>query len=90
MLLKIAKQPAQLKILKEVLVLARQEKGLTQEELAQIICLKKWHIREMEESDTFRTFYSMQIKVHAARKIGFYLELKENQFLEFSEEIVQG
>lgn len=90
MLLKIAKQPAQLKILKEVLVLARQEKGLTQEELAQIICLKKWHIREMEESDTFRTFYSMQIKVYAARKIGFYLELKENQFLEFSEEIVQG
>jgi hypothetical protein len=44
----------------------------------------------MEEAETFRTFYSMQIKVHAARKIGFYLELKENQFLEFSEEIVEG
>jgi hypothetical protein len=44
----------------------------------------------MEEAETFRTFYSMQIKVYAARKIGFYLELKENQFLEFSEEIVEG
>jgi cytoskeletal protein RodZ len=88
--LKTIKKSTQPKILKEVLALARQEKGLTQEELAQIVCLKKWHIREMEEADTFQTFYSMQIKVHAARKIGFYLELKENQFLEFSEEIVQG
>ena len=84
MFLKAAKQPAQARILKEVLALAREEKGLTQEELAQVVCLKKWHIKEMEESDTYRTFYSMQIKVSAAKKIGSYLELKENQFLEFS------
>ena len=84
MFLKAAKQPAQARILKEVLALAREEKGLTQEELAQVVCLKKWHIKEIEESDTYRTFYSMQIKVSAAKKIGSYLELKENQFLEFS------
>jgi ribosome-binding protein aMBF1 (putative translation factor) len=84
MFLKAAKQPAQARILKEVLALAREEKGLTQEELAQVVCLKKWHIKEMEESDTYRTFYSMQIKVNAAKKIGGYLKLKENQFLEFS------
>jgi len=90
MLLKTAKQPAQARILKEVLALAREEKGLTQEELAQVVCLKKWHIKEMEESDTYRTFYSMQIKVSAAKKIGSYLELKENQFLDSSEETKQG
>jgi ribosome-binding protein aMBF1 (putative translation factor) len=84
MFLKAAKQPAQARILKEVLALAREEKGLTQEELAQVVCLKKWHIKEIEESDTYRTFYSMQIKVNAAKKIGGYLKLKENQFLEFS------
>ena len=84
MFLKAARQPAQARILKEVLALAREEKGLTQEELAQVVCLKKWHIKEMEESDTYRTFYSMQIKVNAAKKIGGYLKLKENQFLEFS------
>ena len=86
MLLKTAKQPAQERILREVLALAREEKGLTQEELAQVVCLKKWHIKEMEESDTYHTFYSMQIKVAAAKKIGGYLELKENQFLDSSEE----
>ncbi len=87
MIIKNLKQSAQPRILKEVLALAREEKGLTQAELAQIVCLKKWHIKEMEESDSFRTFYSMQIKVHAAKKIGNYLELKENQFLDFAEEI---
>ena len=90
MLLKATRKPTQARILKEVLALAREEKGLTQEELAQVVCLKKCHIKEMEESDTYRTFYSMQIKVSAAKKIGSYLELKENQFLDSSEETKQG
>ena len=36
----------------------------------------------MEEAGTFMTFYSMAIKVHAAKRIGTYLDLKESQYLE--------
>lgn len=69
-------------ILRVVLKKAREEKGLTQEELADIVCLRKWHIHEMEETETFITFYSMTIKVHAAKRIGAHLGLKESEFLE--------
>jgi len=79
---KQSKAPPCPTILKSVLKSAREEKGLSQEELAQIVCLKKWHIKEMEEADTFMTFYSMAIKVHAAKRIGTYLGLKESQYLE--------
>jgi ribosome-binding protein aMBF1 (putative translation factor) len=40
-------------ILKSVLKAAREKKGLTAEELADIFCLKEWHITEIEEADTF-------------------------------------
>jgi len=79
---KQSKAPPCPTILKSVLKSAREEKGLSQEELAQIVCLKKWHIKEMEEADTFMTFYSMTIKVHAAKRIGTYLGLQESQYLE--------
>jgi ribosome-binding protein aMBF1 (putative translation factor) len=76
------KPQKELKILKESIAQARQEKGLTQEELANAVCLSKWQIKEMEESDLYLIFYSMQIKIHAARRIGKYLGLKESEYLE--------
>lgn len=71
----------ELKILKEALVRARQEKGLTHDGLAKAVCLNKWQIKEMEESDSYLYFYSMQIKIHAARRIGNYLGLIESDYL---------
>ena len=68
-------------ILKSVLKDAREKKGLTAEELADIFCLKEWHITEIEEADTFFTFYSMAIKVKATKRIGTYLGLKESEYL---------
>ena len=68
-------------ILKSVLKAAREKKGLTAEELADIFCLKEWHITEIEEADTFFTFYSMAIKVKATKRIGVYLGLKESEYL---------
>ena len=68
-------------ILKSVLKAAREKKGLTAEELADIFCLKEWHIREIEEADTFFAFYSMAIKVKAIKRIGAYLGLKESDYL---------
>ena len=68
--------------MKEVIVQARKEKGLTQEELANAVCLSKWQIKEIEESDSFLIFYSMQIKIHAAKRIGLYLGLKEEEYLQ--------
>ena len=68
-------------ILKSVLKAAREKKGLTAEELADIFCLKEWHIREIEEAETFFTFYSMAIKVKAIKRIGAYLGLKESDYL---------
>jgi hypothetical protein len=79
------KSSKKLIILKEALMQARQAKGLTQEELAKVVCLSKWQIKEMEESDSFLIFYSMQIKVHAARRIGSYLGLKEVEYLQENE-----
>jgi ribosome-binding protein aMBF1 (putative translation factor) len=74
-------------ILKEVLKVAREERGLGYEELAKAVCLKKWHIREIEEAESFSTFYTMNIKIQAAKKIGNYLGLSEDQFLSSSESI---
>ena len=68
-------------ILKSVLKAAREKKGLTAEEFADIFCLKEWHITEIEEADTFFTFYSMAIKAKATKRIGAYLGLKESEYL---------
>ena len=46
-----------------------------------IFCLKEWHITEIEEADTFFTFYSMAIKAKATKRIGAYLGLKESEYL---------
>ena len=73
------------RILGEVLSAARQEQGLSHIELANIVCLSKWHIKELEEADTFLTFYSMAIKIQAAKRVGQYLGLSEDQYLKYSE-----
>ena len=75
------------RILKDVLKTAREERGLTHEELAELVCLRKWHIKELEEAETFLTFYTMAIKIRAAKRIGSYLGLSEDQFLSANEEI---
>ena len=74
-------------ILKDVLKAAREERGLSHEELAEIACLRKWQIKELEEAETFLTFYTMTIKIHAAKRIGKYLGLSEDQFLSKNEEM---
>jgi ribosome-binding protein aMBF1 (putative translation factor) len=70
------------RILGGVLRTAREERGLSHEELAEVVCLRKWHIKELEESDTFFTFYTMVIKIHAAKRVGKYLNLEESDYLE--------
>jgi len=68
-------------ILKTVLKTAREEKELTVEELAEIVCLRDWNVKEIEEEDTCLTFYSMAIKVNASKRIGAYLGLEESEYL---------
>jgi ribosome-binding protein aMBF1 (putative translation factor) len=68
-------------ILKDVLKSAREKQGLCHEELATAVCLKKWHIKEMEETENVRAFYSASIKLQAAKRIGAYLGLKESEYL---------
>jgi len=75
------------RILKEVLKAARKQRGLSHEELAEAVCLKKWHIKELEEAETFLTFYTMSIKLQAAKRVGQYLGLSEHQFLSADEEV---
>jgi len=69
------------RILREVLSAAREERGLSHEVLAKVVCLSKWHIKEIEEADTFLTFYSMAIKIQAAKRVGQHLGLSEDQYL---------
>jgi len=73
------------RILREALSAARKERGLSLEVLAKVVCLSKWHIKELEESDTFLTFYSMAIKIQAAKRVGHYLGLSEDQYIKYTE-----
>jgi len=73
------------RILREVLSAARKEQDLSPEALAKVVCLSKWHIKEIEEADTFLTFYSMAIKIQAAKRVGHYLGLSEDQYLKYTE-----
>ena len=70
------------RIIGEVLRAAREKQGLSYEELGEAVCLRKWHIKELEEADTFLTFYTMAIKIHAAKRVGKYLHLEESDYLE--------
>jgi ribosome-binding protein aMBF1 (putative translation factor) len=64
-----------------VLRSAREARGLSHEELGEAVCLRKWHIKELEEADTFYTFYTLAIKIHAAKRVGKYLHLEESEYL---------
>jgi ribosome-binding protein aMBF1 (putative translation factor) len=76
------KSPQATVILRDALKLAREEKGMSQEELANAARLKRWHIRELEDAETFfNCFYSMEIKLQSAIKVGAYLGLAKEQFL---------
>ena len=75
------KKIADQRILGEALSSARKEQGFSHEALAKVVCLSKWHIKELEEADTFLTFYSMAIKIQAAKRVGQYLGLSEDQYL---------
>ena len=70
------------RIIGEVLRTAREKQGLSYEELGEAVGLRKWHIKELEEADTFLTFYTMAIKIHAAKRVGKYLHLEESDYLE--------
>ena len=73
------------RILREVLSAAREERGMSHEALAEVVCLRKWHIKELEEADTFLTFYTMAIKIQAAKRVGQHLGLSEDQYLKSTE-----
>ena len=70
-----------LKINGDILKSARKNKGLDQEALADAVCLKSWHITQLEDSDEYFYFYSAQLKINAAKKIGRYLESEESSYL---------
>ena len=70
-----------LKIHGDILKSARKNKGLDQVALADAVCLKSWHISQMEDSEEYFYFYSAQLKINAAKKIGRYLELEESSYL---------
>ena len=79
------KKKSDQRILGEVLSVARKEQDLSPEALAKIVCLSKWHIKELEEADTFLTFYSMAIKIQAAKRVGQHLGLSQDQYLKYTE-----
>jgi hypothetical protein len=78
---KPSEKQAVLKIRGDVLRNAREFIGLDREELAELVCLKSWHITQMEDSEEYFYFYSAQLKINAAKRIGKYLELEESSYL---------
>ena len=70
-----------LRIRGDVLRIARENCGLDQEALANAVCLKSWHINQMEDAEGHYYFYSMALKIRAAKKIGKYLGLEESSYL---------
>ena len=78
---KLIEKQADLKIRGDVLRNARENIGLDREELAEVVCLKYWHITQMEDTEDHYFFYSPQLKIKAAKKIGKYLALEESSYL---------
>ena len=70
-----------LKIRGDVLRSTRENIGLDREGLAEVVCLKPWHITQMEDTVEHYFFYSPQLKIKAAKKIGEYLALEESSYL---------
>ena len=77
----LIKNKMDLRIRGDILKIARENCGLDQEALANAVCLKPWHINQMEETESHYYFYSMALKIRAAKKIGKYLGLEESSYL---------
>ena len=73
------------RIVKDKIKAAREHSRVQVEHLAHAVCLSSKNILEIEESDTFDSFYSYPIKVTAAKRVGRYLGLNESEFLEVIE-----
>jgi DNA-binding XRE family transcriptional regulator len=71
-----------IRIVKDKIKAAREHSRVRVEHLAHAVCLSSKNILEIEESDTFESFYSYPIKVTAAKRVGRYLGLEESEFLE--------
>ena len=69
------------KIRGDVLKQAREDKGIDAKDVALAVCLDKRHIVQIELGDDHYYFYSLKIKVQAAKRIGKYLELEESDYL---------
>jgi ribosome-binding protein aMBF1 (putative translation factor) len=78
---KFIEKQIDLKIRGDILKNARENMGLDRDELAEVVCLKPWHITQMEDTEEYYFFYSPQLKINAAKKIGKYLELEESSYL---------
>lgn len=78
---KLIGKQVDLQIRGDILRNARENMGLDRDELAEVVCLKSWHITQMEDTDEHYFFYSPQLKINAAKKIGRYLELEESSYL---------
>ena len=80
MFIKIQAKPKK-RILGDVLRHAREELGLEREELANAMCFRHWQIQEIEEAETWRYFYTMEIKIQSSIKVGNFLGLSQDQYL---------
>ena len=60
---------------------ARTEKNLTEAELAKECILVARHIVQLENGES-SNFFSAHHKVQVAKKVGRYLGLKENEYLD--------
>ena len=60
---------------------ARTEKNLTEAELAKECILVAKHIVQLENGDS-SNFFSAHHKVQVAKKVGRYLGLQENEYLD--------
>ena len=69
------------KIRGDVLKQASEDKGIEAKDVALAVCLDKRHIFQIELGDDHYYFYSLKIKVQAAKRIGKYLELEESDYL---------
>jgi transcriptional regulator with XRE-family HTH domain len=62
---------------------ARLNKNLSEAELARVCVLAPKHIIQLENGDN-SNFFSAHHKVQVAKKVGRYLGLKENEYLDSS------
>jgi 3'-phosphoadenosine 5'-phosphosulfate sulfotransferase len=71
-----------IRIVKDKIKAAREHSRMRVDYLAHAVCLSPKNILEIEESDTFDSFYSYPVKVTAAKRVGRYLGLDDSEFLE--------